>query len=85
MLHHERCHDVVLCCAVLCSTTLQAKGKELLALTDKLHACEAETGQLRKQASSLQGQLESAQAKIIQQTAALTAAHEAHSTLQVRP
>lgn len=71
----------MLCCAVLC--TSQAKGKELLALTDKLHACEAEVGQLRKAASTLQGQLESAHARVTQQAAALAAAHETHSALQV--
>jgi cellobiose-specific phosphotransferase system component IIA len=77
-----------LCCGLFLTLLLcnsQAKGKELLGLTDKLHACEAETGQLRKQASTLKGRLEAAQAKITQQTAALTSAHEAYTTLQVGP
>lgn len=72
--------------AVVCmlSFLAQAKGNELLALTDKLHACEAELSQLCRQASSMQVQLDAAQAKVTQQAAALTAAQEAHSTLQVR-
>lgn len=81
-------HDRLASCCLTpscCTNITQAKGKELLALTDKLHACEAEAGQLRKQASTLQSQLESAQAKMSQQTAALTSAHEAHTTLQVGP
>lgn len=78
--------STVLCYAVPCChfSLTQAKGTELLALTDNLHACEAELGQLRRQASSMQVQLDAAQAKVTQQAAALTAAQEAHSTLQVR-
>jgi phage-related tail protein len=68
---------------VLCCAAWQAKGKELLSLTDKLVACEAEVEVLRKQTSSLTGQLESAQAKVAQQAAAMTAMQEAHSKQQV--
>lgn len=52
-------------------------------LTDELQASQAETGQLRKQVGSLQGQLEPAQTKITQLQAAVAAAQETHNTLQV--
>lgn len=61
----------------------QAKGKELLALTDKLHSAEAEAGKLCRQVSSLQAQLEASQAKAAQQAAALASAQESVAALQV--
>lgn len=70
-------------CAVLCCAAWQVKGKELLSLTDKLVACEAEVEVLRKQTSSLTSQLESAQAKVAQQAAAMAAVQEAHTKQQV--
>lgn len=67
------------------AAVFQANRKELLSLTDKLVAGEAEVEQLRKQSSSLQGQLDAAQAKVSQQAAALAAVQEAQSKQQVRP
>ena len=53
-------------------------------MNDELQASQAEAEQLRKQGTTLQGQLDAAQAKLNQQQAALVAAQQVQSTLQVR-
>lgn len=71
-----------LTCPVLVAVC-QANRKEVLSLTDKLMASEAEAELLRKQSSSLQSQLDAAQAKVSQQAATLSAVQEAQTKQQV--